>query len=41
MFSGEGLWVVKISGIGILWIGSFGVIIWKDVSELNYLVFLL
>ena len=33
MFSGEGLWVAKISGTGILWIGSFGAIIRKDVSE--------
>jgi uncharacterized protein (AIM24 family) len=32
MFSGEGLWVAKISGTGILWIGSFGAIIRKDVS---------
>ena len=32
MFSGEGLWVNKISGKGILWITSFGAIIRKDVS---------
>jgi uncharacterized protein (AIM24 family) len=32
MFSGEGLWVAKISGTGILWISSFGAIIRKDVS---------
>lgn len=31
-FSGEGLWVAKISGTGILWISSFGAIIRKDVS---------
>lgn len=36
MFSGEGLWVAKISGTGILWIGSFGAIIRKDVSEPNH-----
>ena len=32
MFSGEGLYVYKISGIGIMWITSFGAIIRKDVS---------
>lgn len=32
MFSGEGLWVHKISGVGILWLTSFGAIIRKDVS---------
>lgn len=32
MFSGEGLWVSKISGKGLLWITSFGAIIRKDVS---------
>lgn len=32
MFSGEGLFVYKISGTGILWISSFGAIIRKDVS---------
>jgi len=32
MFSGEGLWVYKISGIGLLWLTSFGAIIRKDVS---------
>lgn len=32
MFSGEGLFVYKMSGIGILWISSFGAIIRKDVS---------
>jgi len=31
MFSGEGLWVYKISGIGLLWLTSFGAIIKKDV----------
>lgn len=31
MFSGEGLWVYKISGTGLLWITSFGAIIRKDV----------
>ena len=32
MFSGEGLFVYKISGTGIMWISSFGAIIRKDVS---------
>lgn len=32
MFSGEGLWVYKISGVGLLWLTSFGAIIRKDVS---------
>lgn len=31
-FSGEGLWVYKISGVGLLWLTSFGAIIRKDVS---------
>ncbi|KXJ91180.1 tryptophan RNA-binding attenuator protein-like domain-containing protein [Microdochium bolleyi] len=31
MFSGEGLWVNKISGVGLLWISSFGAIIRKDL----------
>lgn len=34
MFSGEGLWVYKISGTGLLWLTSFGAIIRKDVSIL-------
>lgn len=32
MFSGEGLWVYKITGIGLVWLTSFGAIIRKDVS---------
>ena len=32
MFSGEGLFVYKISGQGIIWVTSFGAIIRKDVS---------
>ena len=32
IFSGEGLFVLKVSGIGLLWISSFGAIIRKDVS---------
>lgn len=32
MFSGEGLFIYKISGIGIVWITSLGAIIRKDVS---------
>lgn len=34
MFSGEGLFVYKISGNGLLWITSLGAIIRKDVSPL-------
>lgn len=34
MFSGEGLFVYKISGMGIMWISSFGAIVRKDVSFL-------
>ncbi|KAL9631736.1 MAG: hypothetical protein Q9164_005727 [Protoblastenia rupestris] len=33
MFSGEGLFVYKISGTGILWVSSFGAIIRKDLVE--------
>jgi uncharacterized protein (AIM24 family) len=33
MFSGEGLFVYKIGGNGILWYSSFGAIIKKDVSD--------
>lgn len=32
MFSGEGLFVYKISGVGLFWITSLGAIIRKDVS---------
>ncbi|KAL9598105.1 MAG: hypothetical protein Q9179_004030 [Wetmoreana sp. 5 TL-2023] len=32
MFSGEGLFVYKISGTGIMWISSFGAIVRKDVG---------
>jgi hypothetical protein len=35
MFSGEGLWVYRISGIGLLWVTSFGAIIRKDVRLLS------
>lgn len=31
MFSGEGLFVYKITGVGLLWISSLGAIIRKDV----------
>lgn len=31
MFSGEGLFVYKISGTGLLWIQSFGAIVKKEV----------
>jgi len=33
MFSGEGLFVYKISGVGIMWISSLGAIIRKDLVE--------
>ncbi|KIN05627.1 hypothetical protein OIDMADRAFT_153957 [Oidiodendron maius Zn] len=33
MFSGEGLFVYKISGVGILWITSLGAIIRKDLAD--------
>lgn len=33
MFSGEGLFVYRVNGIGIMWIASFGAIIRKDVSS--------
>ena len=33
MFSGEGLFVLRLSGQGITWIGSFGAIVRKDVSK--------
>jgi uncharacterized protein (TIGR00266 family) len=35
MFSGEGLWVYKISGTGLLWVSSFGAIIKKTVGFLS------
>ena len=31
LFSGEGLFVYKITGVGIMWITSFGAVIRKDV----------
>lgn len=36
IFSGEGLWVYKISGTGLLWLSSFGAIIKKDVSKASH-----
>ena len=36
MFSGEGLFVYKISGQGIMWVTSFGAIIRKDVRQLSF-----
>jgi uncharacterized protein (AIM24 family) len=41
MFSGEGLFVYKISGQGILWCTSFGAIIRKDVSRCLFFFLLL
>lgn len=32
VFSGEGWWIYKMTGTGLLWIQSFGAIIKKDVS---------
>lgn len=32
MFSGEGLFVYKMTGTGLVWIQSFGAILKKDVS---------
>ena len=37
IFSGEGLFVYKIGGHGMLWISSFGAIIKKDVCEKVFL----
>lgn len=41
MFSGEGMFVYRISGTGLLWLSSFGAILKKEVSrvspaEVNY-----
>ncbi|KAL1866995.1 hypothetical protein VTK73DRAFT_4405 [Phialemonium thermophilum] len=33
MFSGEGLFVYKIGGVGLLWLTSFGAIIRKDLVD--------
>lgn len=33
IFSGEGLFVFKVSGTGIMWINSFGAVIRKDMVE--------
>ena len=33
MFSGEGFFIYKISGTGLLWLQSFGAILKKDVSH--------
>ena len=41
MFSGEGLFVYRMSGMGILWISSFGAIVRKDVSGYIFLLKLL
>lgn len=41
MLSGEGFFVYKVSGVGVLWITSFGAIIRKDVSHCDFAVFLL
>ena len=34
MFSGEGLFVYRISGTGLMWIASFGALLRKDVGSL-------
>lgn len=33
MFSGEGMFVLKMAGTGIMWLSSFGAIIRKDVRS--------
>lgn len=33
MFSGEGLWVYKMSGTGLLWVTSFGAVIQKTLAD--------
>jgi len=33
LFSGEGLFVYKVSGMGIMWIQSFGAILRKDLAD--------
>lgn len=33
IFSGEGLFVYKITGTGLLWVSSFGAIIRKDLAQ--------
>ncbi|KAI4200706.1 MAG: hypothetical protein LQ350_003723 [Teloschistes chrysophthalmus] len=33
MFSGEGLFVYRMGGTGILWVSSFGAIVRKDLQE--------
>lgn len=38
MFSGEGLFVYRMSGVGLLWITSLGAIIRKDVSNISIFV---
>ncbi|MCJ1227327.1 hypothetical protein MMC12_003982 [Toensbergia leucococca] len=39
MFSGEGLFVYKMSGVGILWVASWGAIIRKDLqAEEKYII---
>lgn len=32
LFSGEGLFVYRITGMGVLWVSSFGAIVRRDVS---------
>ena len=38
LFSGEGLFIYKITGTGLLWIQSFGAIIKKDVRASIFLI---
>lgn len=33
IFSGEGLFILKVGGSGILWVSTFGAIIRKDLAE--------
>lgn len=34
MFSGEGFFIYKVGGSGLVWVQSFGAIIKKDVSQI-------
>lgn len=39
IFSGEGWFVYKIGGVGIVWITSFGAVVRKDVSVIAFSLF--
>ena len=40
MFSGEGFFVYRMGGTGLLWLSSFGAVLRKDVSSLLFLTLL-